>query len=206
MRQRIRSRVKVSAVFGNIGGRALCLIGGPILYVLRNGDVRDAAACERRLDGFVQDIVDVRGPHHALVIDRDIHKKFIQVNVLLVMRADHIVKGVSRNGEDGLAVTLGVVESVQEVYASGAGSGKTDAQASSVFGITAGCKSGSFFMTHLNKLYFVLPRSQGFKNSVHAVAWKSEDRIHAPVDEPLDQNIGHSLSHLSLSSIIQVAL
>jgi hypothetical protein len=39
----------------------------------------------------------------------------------------------------------------------------------------------------LDKLQLVLMSPQRFKNAVNAVAWKTEDGVHAPSNQPINQ-------------------
>ena len=131
-----------------------CVVGRfPVLNVLGNGDVRDAAVGERGLDRLVDDIVHVRRPHHALVVDGDVHEQLVEIHVLLVMGADQIVKGVAGDRQHRLAVELRIVKSVQQVNAAGAGGREADAQASGEFGVAAGGERGGFLMPHLDELH-----------------------------------------------------
>ena len=111
-----RGGEKIGAVRRDVGGGALAL-GIPVLHVLRDGDVRDGAIAERGLDRFVNHIDDVVRPGDALVVGGDIHVELVEIDILLVVRADQIVKGVAGDGEHGLAVALGIVEAVEQMNA-----------------------------------------------------------------------------------------
>ena len=50
-------------------------------------------------------------------------------------------------------------------------------------------------MPHLNEAQLVLMGSQRFEESVDAVAGKTEDRIDAPLDQPLNDQIRNLLRH-----------
>ena len=54
----------------------------------------------------------MRRAHDALIELGDVHIEFVEVNVLLVMRADQVVESVARNRQDRLAVALRVIEPV----------------------------------------------------------------------------------------------
>src|SRR5262245_19202633 len=155
-----------------------------------------AAAVERRLDRFVHEVIDVRRPHHALVIHGHVHKQFVEVHVLLGVSADQIVEGVAGYGEHRLHVALGVVKAIEQMNSSRPRSRQADAQPSRVFGIATGGERGGFFVTRLNEPDPVLARAQRFKNSVDAVSWKSENYVHAPINQSLNEQISGSHRHL----------
>ena len=81
--------------------------------------MRDRSLAERRLDRGVDDVDDVRRAHHALAVGRDVHEQPIEIDVLLTVRADQIVKGVTGNREHRLAVAFRVVQPVQQMNAAG---------------------------------------------------------------------------------------
>ena len=58
---------------------------------------------------FIQNIDHVGWPHDALVVRCDVHKKLVQIYVLLVMRADQIMERMTRDGEHRLPVAFRVV-------------------------------------------------------------------------------------------------
>ena len=163
-----------------------------------NVDVRDAARGQRGLDGLVDDVDDVGRPHDPLVVGGDVHEQLVEVDVLLVVRADQVVEGVAGDRQHRLAVALGVVEAVEQVDAARPGRGQADAQPAGVLGVAAGGERGGLLVPHLDEADLVLVRAQRLEDAVDAVAGEAEDRVHAPVDQPLDQQIGDGLRHRSL--------
>jgi hypothetical protein len=152
------------------------------------------------LDGLIHDIADMGGPHDPFVVGRDISKDFDQIDILLVMRADQIMKRMPRNREYGLAVAFGVIQSVQQVQSTRAGCRQAHAEPPGEFRIAACRKGGGFLVAHLNDFNAALPTPEGFKNTVDAVAWKTEDRVHFPVDEAIHQQICNGVCHINLHS------
>lgn len=75
--------------------------------------MRDRTIGQRGLDGFVDHVDDVRRPHDALVVGRDIHEELVEINVLLVMRADQIVEGMTGDCEHWLAIAFRIIQAVQ---------------------------------------------------------------------------------------------
>ncbi len=149
--------------------------------------MRYRAAGERGLDRFVQNIDHVGRPHDALVVRRDIHKQLVQIHVLLVMRADQVVKRMARDGEHRLPIAFRVVKPVQQMHAAGTGGRETHAQAPRVFGVSTRRKSCCFFVADLDESDLVFARSKRFKNPVYPVSGKAEDRVHSPIDQSFNQ-------------------
>ena len=55
----------------------------------------DCSSRESRLNRLVDDINQVRGAHYALVVRRHIHKQLVEIDILLIVRADQIVERVT---------------------------------------------------------------------------------------------------------------
>ncbi len=117
-RQRKRITVEIAAVSGDIRFRPRA-IAGPVLNVLGNRDVRNGPLGDRGLHGFIDDIADVLRTHDALVVGRDIHEQFVEIHVLLIVRPDEVVKRVARDRKYRLPIEFRVIESVQQMDASG---------------------------------------------------------------------------------------
>src|ERR1051326_1837063 len=83
-------------------------------------DVGDASSAERRAAREVRNLLDVRRTHDPRVVNGDIHKELVEIDVLLSVRVDKIVIMVTGNRQDRLAIELGIVEAVQQVNAAGA--------------------------------------------------------------------------------------
>ena len=74
-----------------------------------NHEVRAPA----QVTALVHDVLHVGRPHDPLVVQGHVHEELVEVDVLLIVRADEVVKGVAGDGEHRLAIELGVVESVE---------------------------------------------------------------------------------------------
>ncbi len=155
----------------------------------------DTAPGERGLDRFVDEIVDVRGSHDPLVEYRDVDEHFVEVDVLLVVRADQVVEGVAGDCEHRLSVALGIVEPVEQMDAAGSRRRQADAQPASEFRVAAGGKCRRLLVAHLDESDAILPGAQRFEDTVHAIAGKSEDGVHIPLDESFDEEVGGGLRH-----------
>ena len=119
--------------------------------------MRDCATRQRGLDRFIHDVDHVGRPHDALVVRGDIHEQLVQIHILLIMRSDQVVKGVTGNGEHRLAIALGVVQPIQQVNSARTRSRQAHAKPARVFGVAASRESGGFFMPNLNESDLVLP-------------------------------------------------
>ncbi len=149
--------------------------------------MRDGPVAERRLDRLVDDIDDVIRPGDALVVGSDVHIQLVEIDVLLIVRADQIVEGMAGDGKYGLPVALRIVEAVEQVNAAGAGCGETDPQTAGIFRVAAGGEGRGLFVPYLDEADLLLVCPQGLENSVYAVAGKPKYRIDAPFDQALDQ-------------------
>ena len=56
-----------------------------------HGDVRHAAAGQRRAAGELDDVLDVRRAHDPRVVDADVHEQLVELDVLLRVGADQVV-------------------------------------------------------------------------------------------------------------------
>src|SRR5579871_739845 len=83
------------------------------------------------------------------------------------------------------------------------GGGHADAQAAGGLGIAAGREGRRFFVPHLDELDLVLILTQRLEEAVDAVAGEAEDYLYAPVDQSLEQHVGHRLCHIRASISLQ---
>ena len=139
------------------------------------------AVAEGRAAGQIGDVADVRRSHDALVIGGHVHEDPVQVDVLLGVGADQVVKGMAGDGQHRLAVHLGIIKAVEQMDAAGAGSGQADAEPAGVLGIGAGHEGGRFLVAHLDEADLVLALAQRFHDAVDAVAGEAKDDFHSPV-------------------------
>ena len=112
----------VAAVSFDVGRAAHLLGDRPLLDVLGDADVRDAAAAIGGANGHVDDVDGVRRAHDALVELGHVDEELVEIDVLLIVHADQIVEGVAGDGEHRNLVALGIVESIEQMNAAGAGS------------------------------------------------------------------------------------
>ena len=101
----------------DVAAGSLLLLDFLFLKVHRKGDVSNAAIGKGRSARQVGNVLHVGGAHDALVEDGDIHEEFVERHILLGERADQIVKLQSGDRQHGLAVELGVVQTIQQMNA-----------------------------------------------------------------------------------------
>ena len=160
-----------------------------VLKVDRNGDVRDAAVGNRSATRQINDILNMRGAHDALVVDADIHVKLVERHILLGVSADQVVELQACDRQHRRTIHLRVVEAIQQVDSTRAGGGEADAEFPGVFGVAAGHECGGFFMPHMNKANFVLARAQRFHDAVDTVSGQPEDHFDTPIDQRFHEHI-----------------
>src|SRR5438445_8648226 len=111
------------------------------------------------------------------------------------MSADQVMEGVPGDGEDRLAVELGIVQAVQQMNPPRSRRRETHAQATGVFGIATSGEGCGLFVSDLNQFDPVLAGPQGLVNSIDPVSGKAEYGLDAPFDEAVDKQIGHRFRH-----------
>ena len=61
---------------------------------------------QRGFYGLIDNAVNVCRPHNALVVNGDIHEQFVEINVLLIIRANEVVEREPGDGEGRLAIVI----------------------------------------------------------------------------------------------------
>jgi len=134
-------------------------------------------------------------PHHARVVDGDIHINLVEIHILLRVGIDQIVKMMTRDGKHRHSVEFGVVKAVEQMNASGAGSREAHAEFAGVFGVAASHERGGLLVAHLDEADFLLLLAQRLHDSVDAVTGQPEDHFDTPFHEHFHQNVRCSFSH-----------
>src|SRR6185437_10302063 len=176
----------VAAVRRDVRGRTLVLRLRPLLNILGYRDMTDSSASQRSLDCLVDDVDEMGWTHHPLVVGGDIHIQLVEIDILLIVSADQVVKGMARNGKDRLQVAFCVVETVQKMNASGTGGREAHSETSGELGVAAGGEGGRLFVSHLDEPHLVLVRAQSLEDAVNAISRKTKNGIDSPLDQPLD--------------------
>src|SRR5437763_7425468 len=91
-------RKQTAAMLCDVLARTLRPVRCPVLNVFGHSNMGHATPGERGLDGLIDHIVDVGWSHHPLVIHRYIYEELIEVDVLLLMRANQIMECMARDG------------------------------------------------------------------------------------------------------------
>ncbi len=167
-----------------------------VLRIDGNRNVRDTAIAEGGATGHADDALDVRGAHHPHVVLRDVHKDFVELDVLLRASADEIVERHPGDGQHRLSVEPRVVQSVEEVNASRPGGGKTHAQPAGELGVPARHERGGLLVANLDEPDAIGARPERLHDAVDPVSRQSKDRVYAPiVVKRVDQQFRRRLSH-----------
>ena len=185
----VRDMVRDVALRTVVGGH---LLG---LRVDRHGDVSDAPVGERRAAGEFDDVLGVGRTHDAAVIDAHVHEQLVELDILLGVGVQQIMVLKARDGDDGLAVELSVVETVEEVDAAGTRGGNAGAEPSRPLGVGAGHEGGGLLVAHLDEADLLLLLPQRLDDAVDAVAGDAENRVDAPVDQGVNQNVRRRGGH-----------
>src|SRR5437660_3413143 len=131
----------------------------------------------------------MRRAHDAYVIKGNVDEQLIELHILLRKGVQQVMKLQTRDREYGLAVELGVVETIQQMYAAGTGSDHAYAEFSGKFRIRARSKRCRFLVPYLNETDFVLTFPKRFDHTIDAIAGNTKDDADAPVDQHVDQNV-----------------
>ena len=75
--------------------------------------MRDAAIAQAPCGRPGGSRLDVCRAHDPRVVNRDVHKKLVEIDVLLRMGVDQVVKMMAGDREHRLAVELGVIQTIQ---------------------------------------------------------------------------------------------
>src|SRR4051812_2437534 len=96
----------------------------------------------------------------------------------------------TRDGEYGLAIQFGVIESIEKVNGAGTRGGETNAEFACGFRISAGHEGGRLFVSYLDELDFVLASAESFHDSVDTVSGQAKNVFNSPTQQSLNKNVG----------------
>src|SRR6185437_12372856 len=89
-------------------------------------------------------------------------------------------------------------QTVEQVNAARARSGETHADSAGKFGVSACHERRGLLMPGLDEADMLLALAQRFHDAVDSIAGNSEDCVHTPFDQPIDQNRCRRLCHVLL--------
>ncbi len=113
--------------------------------------MRHAAARHSGTARLLGNVLHVRRAHDPLVVDADVHVELIEGHVLLGLRSDEVMELHAGDGDHGLAIHLGVVESIEQMNAAGAGGRNAGAQFAREFRPGAGHEGSRFLVSDLDE-------------------------------------------------------
>src|SRR5207245_8952464 len=94
----------------NISLGALAIFEFVFLKVDRNRDVRNSTIGKSSSAGEINDVYYMSRAHHALVVNRNVHKELIEGDVMLRARANQILKLQSSASYNWLMAELRIVD------------------------------------------------------------------------------------------------
>src|SRR5207248_7134311 len=83
--------------------------------------------------------------------------------------------------------------------------GETHAELAGELRVSHGRHRTDLFVAHVDVADPVVPSAERFHEAVDAVARKAEDGVHAPLAEPLDEQVRSGLGHLVLRRLRSVS-
>ncbi len=98
--------------------------------------------------------------HDPGVIDADIREQLVELDILLSVRADQVMKLHAGDGEYRRTVELGVVQAVQQMDAAGSGRRQADAEPVGELGIAARHECRCLLVPGLHEADRLLPGAQ----------------------------------------------
>src|SRR3954464_9341151 len=135
-------------------------LGLHILNVSGKGDVRYFVIHRGSAASEFRHVFYMGWTHYACVVSSHVHEETVQRDILLRECVTQIMVRKSCDGQNGSAIKLGIIKSIEQVNATRARSGQTHAELSGELRISTGHKRGSFFMPDLNKPNLFLVRAQ----------------------------------------------
>jgi len=75
------------------------------------------------------------------------------------------------------------------------GGGKANSEPAGELRVAAGHECSCFLVPHLDEPNFLLALPQRLHDAVDPIAWDSEDSVHSPVDQALDQEVSSGGCH-----------
>ena len=130
---------------------------------------------------------------------RDVLHQRGEVDFLLVMAAQRGARLLAHDRHHRLAVELGVVQSVQQMDGARPGGRQAHADLAGEPGVAAGHEGCFLLVADLHEVERVLHAAQRRQQAVDAIARIAEQAAHAPLAEPLEDEIADGLGHGEIS-------
>jgi hypothetical protein len=184
-----------NAAVGLVARGRLVVFQGLLLHVCGNGDMGHGALRQCGPRGERHGLAHMLGAVDRGRIGRHVLKHAGVVDILLGVGGDQVVVRQSGDREHRRPVELGVVEAGQQVGPAWAGGRQANAQLTRPLGVGAGHEGRRFLVARLDEPDSVLPGPKRLHDPVDAVSGQTEDHLHPPLDERLDQDVGCGLRH-----------
>ena len=128
----------------------------------------------------------------------DVLEQDLEVDLLLVVRAERHALLLADDREDGMMVELRVVEAVQQVDRAGARGRDADADLAGELRVPARHERRHLLVPRLDELRVAFRAVERPEESVDPVARIAVDAVNAPLAQALEDVVGDELSHASL--------
>jgi hypothetical protein len=165
-------------------------------HVLRERQVRDAAAGVGRRDRLVDDGRRMRRRGDRLGVERHVAEQQVRVGHLDEVDAAMDARHVAGEREDRRMVPRRFVEAGYQMRAAGAGGARADAEAAGQLGLTGGGERGALLVAHADPFNLAAPHR--VSERVQGIADQAEDLPDPDLFEHADQDVGYHSSHVSL--------
>ncbi len=167
-----------------------------LLHVVGDDHARRRALRTRDAQRAVDHVAHLlRRDHHLDVLARDVLEQRRQVHFLLEAAAERGARRLADDRDHRLMVELRVVESVQQVDGTRAGSRQADADLPGEFRVRARHERRHLLVADLDEIELVAGAVQRPEDAVDAVARVPVDPLDAPFTEALQQEVADRRAH-----------
>jgi hypothetical protein len=181
--------------------RARRRLGGLLFLDVGGEDERgNSPLGERDADPSVDQVARLRGVHADFDELGHVLEEGVQVDLLLVVRAEREALLLADDGQHRRVVELRVVEAVQEVDRSRAGGGDADADLAGELRVAAGHEGGHLLVAYLDELRVPVGAVERAQEAVDPVTGVAEHAVDAPGRETFQNIVGNHGRHRSSSS------
>ncbi|SRR5258706_7197791 len=129
------------------------LFGIQVLHVLGYDDAGHSALGNRNAHGAVDQVAHLHCIGTGLyVLVRHVFEQVLQIDFLLVAAAKGRTSRLTHNGNYGLVVHLGIIESIQKMNSSWPRCRHAETYLACKFGVSAGHESGHLLVAYLDEI------------------------------------------------------
>ena len=198
LRQHARAGVADARIDGAVRARRR-LDGVQLGDVVRDDDRADAAVVERDPAGAVDELARLLRDHAVLDELGHVLEQNLEIDLLLVVRAERGALLLADDREDGDVVELRVVEAVEQVDRARARRRHADAErvGAGELRVAACHESGHLLVTGLDEVGVAVGPVERAEERVDPVAGVAVDAVDVPLAQALQEVVGDELGHWS---------